>query len=205
MKLLESGVPGDGHHVGPRSHHFADNLITELDDGLDQLAVLLLDEAFFGAGGVEALKFIAGCGGHAVGYPVEVEEVAHDIVSDLGPSVEGVERIRTQVVVQSERPVVHDVVSGNFKVLDEFARVLKVGGELILLSRVSADAGLRQKIEKGLMPVVSKLGFRTEFAWSRYQAWVADDEVHGMELVERRPIPPLGHFSLIRFRKMRAV
>jgi len=89
--------------------------------------------------------------------------------------------------------------------LDEFARVLKVGGELILLSRVSADAGLRQKIEKGLMPVVSKLGFRTEFAWSRYQAWVADDEVHGMELVERRPIPPLGHFSLIRFRKARAV
>jgi phosphatidylethanolamine/phosphatidyl-N-methylethanolamine N-methyltransferase len=89
--------------------------------------------------------------------------------------------------------------------LDEFARVLKVGGELILLSRVSADAGLRQKIEKGLMPVVSKLGFRTEFAWSRYQAWVADDEVHGMELVERRPIPPLGHFSLIRFRKARPV
>jgi len=89
--------------------------------------------------------------------------------------------------------------------LDEFARVLKVGGELILLSRVSADAGLRQKIEKGLMPVVSKLGFRTEFAWSRYQAWVADDEVHGMELVERRPIPPLGHFSLIRYRKARAV
>ena len=89
--------------------------------------------------------------------------------------------------------------------LDEFARVLKVGGELILLSRVSADAGLRQKIEKGLMPVVSKLGFRTEFAWSRYQAWVSDDEVHGMELVERRPIPPLGHFSLIRFRKARSL
>ena len=87
--------------------------------------------------------------------------------------------------------------------LDEFARVLKVGGELILLSRVSADAGLRHKIEKGLMPVVRQLGFRTEFAWSRYAQWVADDEVHGMELVERRPIPPLGHFSLIRFRKAR--
>src|SRR5215218_3512976 len=70
--------------------------------------------------------------------------------------------------------------------LDEFARVLKVGGELILLSRVSADAGLRQKIEKGLMPVVRQLGFRTEFAWSRYQQWVTDNEAHGMELVERR-------------------
>jgi phosphatidylethanolamine/phosphatidyl-N-methylethanolamine N-methyltransferase len=85
--------------------------------------------------------------------------------------------------------------------LDEFARVLKVGGELILLSRVSADKGLRQVIEKGLMPVVKPLGFRTEFAWSRYTQWVAANAAHGMEFVERQPVPPFGHFSLIRFRK----
>lgn len=88
--------------------------------------------------------------------------------------------------------------------LNEFARVLKVGGELILLSRVSADAGIRHVIEKGLMPVVRPLGFRTEFAWSRYAEWVEDHETHGMEFVERRAIPPLGHFSLIRFRKTAA-
>jgi phosphatidylethanolamine/phosphatidyl-N-methylethanolamine N-methyltransferase len=87
--------------------------------------------------------------------------------------------------------------------LDEFARVLKPGGELILLSRVSADKGLRQIIEKGLMPIVRPLGFRTEFAWSRYAQWVEADRPHGMEFVERRPVPPLGHFSLIRFRKTR--
>jgi phosphatidylethanolamine/phosphatidyl-N-methylethanolamine N-methyltransferase len=86
--------------------------------------------------------------------------------------------------------------------LDEFARVLKPGGELILLSRVSADKGLRQVIEKGLMPVTTRLGFRTEFAWSRYTDWVeASDRTHGMRIVERRPVPPFGHFSLIRFRK----
>ena len=85
--------------------------------------------------------------------------------------------------------------------LDEFARVLKPGGELILLSRVSADAGLRQVIEKGLMPLVRPLGFRTEFSWSRYARWAEADRPHGMEFIERRPVPPLGHFSLIRFRK----
>ncbi len=83
--------------------------------------------------------------------------------------------------------------------LDEFARVLRPGGEMILLSRVSADAGMRRFIEQRLQPVVRQLGWRTEFAWSRYAQWAAGAQ--GIELIERRPVPPLGHFSLIRFRK----
>jgi len=85
--------------------------------------------------------------------------------------------------------------------LDEFARVLRPGGELIILTRWSApDAGVRRFIEQRLQPVVRPLGFRTaEFAWSRYAKWLAGSR--GMELVERRLVPPLGHFSLIRFRK----
>jgi len=87
------------------------------------------------------------------------------------------------------------------KALDEFARVLRAGGELIILTRVSADEGMRRFIEQKLQPVVRHLGFRTaEFAWSRYAKWLAS--AHGMELVERRLIPPLGHFSLVRFRKV---
>ena len=85
--------------------------------------------------------------------------------------------------------------------LDEFARVLRPGGELIILTRISADAGMRRFIEQQLQPVVRRLGFRTaEFAWSRYTTWLAGAK--GMELVERRLIPPLGHFSLVRFRKI---
>jgi len=84
--------------------------------------------------------------------------------------------------------------------LNEFARVLRPGGEIILLSRVSADAGMRRFIEQQLQPVVRRLGWRTEFAWSRYAEWAA--QADGMELIERRAVPPLGHFSLIRFRKV---
>ena len=85
--------------------------------------------------------------------------------------------------------------------LDEFARVLRPGGELIILTRVSADAGMRRFIEQRLQPVVRPLGFRTaEFAWSRYAKWLAG--ARGVELVERRLVPPLGHFSLVRFRKI---
>src|SRR3984957_18943986 len=85
--------------------------------------------------------------------------------------------------------------------LDEFARVLRPGGELIILTRVSADDGVRRFIEQQLQPVVTRLGFRTaEFGWSRYTRWLSNAK--SVELVERRLIPPLGHFSLVRFRKV---
>src|SRR6201999_3487382 len=87
--------------------------------------------------------------------------------------------------------------------LDEFARVLRPGGELIILTRVSADEGVRRFIEQGLQPVVRHLGFRTaEFSWSRYTNWLAGAK--NVELAERRLIPPLGHFSLVRIRKVAA-
>lgn len=83
--------------------------------------------------------------------------------------------------------------------LDEFARVLKPGGEIILVSRVGADAGLRRVLEHGFAPAARKLGWRTEFPFERYVRWAARAE--GMVLTERRPMPPFGHFSLIRFTK----
>jgi phosphatidylethanolamine/phosphatidyl-N-methylethanolamine N-methyltransferase len=86
------------------------------------------------------------------------------------------------------------------RALDEFARVVRPGGEIIIATRVGAEQGIRSKIEKALMPVTSRLGFRTEFAFSRYSDWA--DTMPDIELVERRALPPLGHFSLVRFRKL---
>ena len=82
--------------------------------------------------------------------------------------------------------------------LDEFIRVLRPGGEIVILSRVGAEAGLRRAVEHWFAPAARRLGWRTEFPWERYARWAARSSVH---LVERRAIPPLGHFSLIRFRK----
>jgi phosphatidylethanolamine/phosphatidyl-N-methylethanolamine N-methyltransferase len=83
--------------------------------------------------------------------------------------------------------------------LDEFARVLKPGGEIILVSRVGAEAGLRRAIEHWFAPVTRPLGWRLEFPWERYARWA--EGPHGVRLIERRPMPPFGHFSLIRFAK----
>ena len=83
--------------------------------------------------------------------------------------------------------------------LDEFARVLKPGGEIVLLNRVGAESGPRRTVERWLMPVVQRLGWRSEFPWARLARWA--ERTHGLRLIERRPMPPFGHFALIRFGK----
>jgi phosphatidylethanolamine/phosphatidyl-N-methylethanolamine N-methyltransferase len=83
--------------------------------------------------------------------------------------------------------------------LDEFARVLRPGGEIVLVNHIGAETGFRRAFEQGFAPVARQLGWRPEFPWARLAAWV--ERTRGMRLVERRPMPPLGHFSLIRFGK----
>ncbi len=83
--------------------------------------------------------------------------------------------------------------------LNEFARVLKPGGEIILVSRIGAEAGLRRALERWFAPAARRLGWRTEFAWGRYVSWA--QATPQIRLIERRAMPPLGHFSLIRFGK----
>ena len=75
--------------------------------------------------------------------------------------------------------------------LDEFVRVLKPGGEIILVNHLGA-------FEQGFSPIARRLGWSPEFPWERLTRWAERD---GVRLIERRPMPPLGHFSLIRFGK----
>jgi phosphatidylethanolamine/phosphatidyl-N-methylethanolamine N-methyltransferase len=83
--------------------------------------------------------------------------------------------------------------------LDDFTRVLKPGGELILVNHIGAESGPRRLFELAFAPIARRLGWRPEFPWARLVSWAAKHG--GVTLAERRPMPPLGHFSLIRYRK----
>jgi len=83
--------------------------------------------------------------------------------------------------------------------LDEFARVLRPGGEIVLVNHIGAETGLRRAIERWFAPLARRLGWRPEFPWARLARWA--ERTPGVRLLERRPMPPLGHFSLIRFGK----
>ena len=83
--------------------------------------------------------------------------------------------------------------------LDDFIRVLKPGGELILVNHIGAESGPRKIFELAFAPLARRLGWRPEFPWARLVNWA---EGHGgVSLAERRPMAPMGHFSLIRYVK----
>ena len=86
--------------------------------------------------------------------------------------------------------------------LDEFMRVLRPGGEIVLVNHLGAEAGPRALFERCFAPVARRLGWRPEFRFDRLARWVA--RRGDVQVVENRPVTPLGHFSLIRFAKVLA-
>ncbi|MDP2410958.1 MAG: class I SAM-dependent methyltransferase [Pseudolabrys sp.] len=84
--------------------------------------------------------------------------------------------------------------------MDEFARVTRPGGEIILVNHIGAESGFRKVFEQGFAPLARRLGWRPEFPFRRLTDWAARHG--GVRVIERRPMPPMGHFSLIRFERL---
>jgi phosphatidylethanolamine/phosphatidyl-N-methylethanolamine N-methyltransferase len=81
--------------------------------------------------------------------------------------------------------------------LDEFVRVIKPGGEIILVNHIGAEEGPRRIFEICFAPIARRLGWRPEFRFHRLADWAKRHG--GVRVIERRPMPPMGHFSLVRF------
>jgi phosphatidylethanolamine/phosphatidyl-N-methylethanolamine N-methyltransferase len=83
--------------------------------------------------------------------------------------------------------------------LDEWLRVLKPGGEIILVNHIGADDGPIAAIEGWLARRSAALGWRPEFPWAVLGDWLAA-RPH-LILAERRRIAPFGLFTLTRIKK----
>ncbi|MEJ2433579.1 MAG: class I SAM-dependent methyltransferase [Pseudolabrys sp.] len=82
-------------------------------------------------------------------------------------------------------------------VLSECARVLKPGGQIILVNHLYSEKGLAAAVERLLAQKARKLGLRPEFPFQRLAAWAQSHG--GAELIDRRPVKPF--FTLVRFRR----
>src|SRR5271156_2489887 len=82
--------------------------------------------------------------------------------------------------------------------LDELVRVVRPGGEIVLVAHFAADAEPLRSLERGFSLLTYRLGWRLEFPYHRVSDWSSRA---GLLLLERRQTPPLRWFSLLRFAK----
>jgi phosphatidylethanolamine/phosphatidyl-N-methylethanolamine N-methyltransferase len=97
-------------------------------------------------------------------------------------------------------PYVLTVVPDPRASLDEMARVVKRGGEIILVNHFGAGAGVMARIESFLAKHSADLGWRPEFPWSILGDWIAANPA--VRLVERRKLAPFGMFTLVRISRL---
>lgn len=83
------------------------------------------------------------------------------------------------------------------KVLNELERVCKTGGEVMIVNHFSQEHGARGWIERKMAPYSERLGWHPVFPIERVMSGVQ------LTLIERKPLWPLGLFTLVRFRKTR--
>lgn len=98
-------------------------------------------------------------------------------------------------------PYVLTVVPEPVRTLDEFARVVKPGGSIVLVFHAIAETGLRAAGERALAPLAARLGWRPDFPWSVVGDWLARRP--DLRLAERRTLPPLSLFTLAHIERLR--
>lgn len=96
-------------------------------------------------------------------------------------------------------PFVMTVVPDPAATLEEFARVLRPGGEIVLVNHVGAEQGPRAAVERWLGRRSASLGWRPEFPFATIGDWITARP--DMTLLERRDLPPLSLFTLVRIGK----
>ena len=96
-------------------------------------------------------------------------------------------------------PYVISVVPDPSRALDEAWRVLRPGGSLIVMNHFAARGCLRAAIERSMERSAAWLGWHPNFPYAAVGAWI--DSRADVRIVERRELPPLKLFTLIRIVK----
>lgn len=100
-------------------------------------------------------------------------------------------------------PYMLTVVPDPEATLDELARVVRPGGEIILVNHVSSHETALAEFESWLgAHVASTLGWRPQFPWATIGDWI--EARADMRLIERRLVPPFGLFTLTRIERVAA-
>ncbi|MGZ8217280.1 class I SAM-dependent methyltransferase [Methylomagnum sp.] len=90
---------------------------------------------------------------------------------------------------------VMSVVPEPQRVMREIERVLKPGGDVVIVNHFAAEKGFRRNVESLLAPLSHKLGWRPD---------MPEEEILGhtsLREVKRHNLPPLGMFTMLHLKK----
>ena len=96
-------------------------------------------------------------------------------------------------------PYVMSVVPSPAKALDEMWRVLRPGGQMVLMNHFAAEGGLVARAEAAMEKSASWLGWHPQFPYAAVGDWLAGRG--DAELIEKRRIAPFRLFTMLRVRK----
>ncbi len=85
--------------------------------------------------------------------------------------------------------------------LDEFARVCKPGGDIVLVNKIGAEKGLVAFLERAAAPIARRIGLSSEFQLGRIRDWAAKA---GFAVVSVRQVGVAGFYTVVRLTDRRA-
>jgi phosphatidylethanolamine/phosphatidyl-N-methylethanolamine N-methyltransferase len=85
--------------------------------------------------------------------------------------------------------------------LDEFLRVLKPGGEIVLANHFGQEDGALARVESAVAPLCERIGWSSDFKAGRVAAWAK--RTGRVEVLGVAPSFPGGFFKIMRMRRNR--
>ena len=82
--------------------------------------------------------------------------------------------------------------------LDDMARVLRPGGEIVLVNHFGQDRGALAAAERILAPLCRAIGWSSDFKAARVDGWARG---RGLQPLPLQPVFPAGFFKILRVRK----